>query len=158
MLIGGAIYGYIIGSITTVCSSVDAQRKAYYDRMDLIQAYMNHHGFPAPLRYKVRAYFKRYFNMRSALDEKAILNDLDPELRQEVGAFLLHDVVRQNAIFAKLSAAVLARVVLVLKVGRSRWQWCAHLRIGSLHDSERVRTHPSCSRARRGRSCSRASR
>jgi hypothetical protein len=32
----------------------------------------------------VRAYFKRYFNMRSALDEKAILNDLDPELRQEV--------------------------------------------------------------------------
>ena len=119
MLIGGAIYGYIIGSITTVCSSVDAQRKAYYDRMDLIQAYMNHHGFPAPLRYKVRAYFKRYFNMRSALDEKAILNDLDPELRQEVGAFLLHDVVRQNAIFAKLSAAVLARVVLVLKVQRS---------------------------------------
>lgn len=75
MLIGGAIYGYIIGSITTVvgllacrstrsarrralhrfvverpgpqvprhlyrqvCSSVDAHRKAYYDRMDLIQA------------------------------------------------------------------------------------------------------------------------
>jgi hypothetical protein len=37
----------------------------------------------------------------------------------QVGAFLLHDVVRQNAIFAKLSAAVLARVVLVLKVRRS---------------------------------------
>lgn len=49
-----------------------------------IQAYMDHHGFPASLRSKVRAYFKRYFNMRSALDEKAILNDLDPELRQEV--------------------------------------------------------------------------
>lgn len=37
----------------------------------------------------------------------------------QVGAFLLHDVVRQNAIFAKLSAAVLARIVLVLKVRRS---------------------------------------
>lgn len=115
MLAGSAIYGYIIGSITTVCSSVDAQRKAYYDRMDLIQAYMQHHDFPAPLRFKVRSYFKRYFTMRSALDERAILNDLDPDLQHEVGTFLLQDVVRSNPIFAKLSSAVLTRLVVVLK-------------------------------------------
>ena len=41
--------------------------------------------FPKGLRHRVHRYFKQYFEQRTALDECAILNDLDPALREEVG-------------------------------------------------------------------------
>ena len=83
--------------------------------MDLIQAYMCHHKFPPELRSKIRIYFKRYFTSRSALDESAILNDLNPALQSEVSKYLLHDVVRKNPIFLGLDDGQLTNVVLALK-------------------------------------------
>jgi hypothetical protein len=44
---------------------------------------MKHHNFPPELKTKMRQYFKKLFEVRSALDEQAILNDLDPTLQQE---------------------------------------------------------------------------
>ena len=56
-----------------------------------------------------------FMRLDRIVDERAILNDLDPDLQHEVGTFLLQDVVRSNPIFAKLSSAVLTRLVVVLK-------------------------------------------
>ena len=60
-------------------------------------------------------YFKRYFTERTALDENAILNDLEPALRQEVGTFLIHGAVRKNYLFSELDAPMLSKLFAVFK-------------------------------------------
>ena len=50
-----------------------------------------------------------------ALDENAILNDLEPALREEVGTFLIHDAVRKNYLFRALEAPMLSRLFTVFK-------------------------------------------
>ena len=57
-------------------------------------------------------YFRRYFEQRTALNESAILNDLNPQLRAEVSSFLMHEAVRRNALFAGLRGEVLAQIFL----------------------------------------------
>ena len=66
--------------------------------------------FPKTLRRKVHRHFKKYFDERTALDECAILNDLNPALRQEVGKFLLQDTVRATR--ARISTSCLFVLVL----------------------------------------------
>ena len=53
--------------------------------------------------------------MRSSIDERAIMNDLDPNLQEEVGLFLLSDTVAKNPLFVGVPEAALARLVTVVK-------------------------------------------
>jgi CRP-like cAMP-binding protein len=115
MVIGGTFYGFIIASMSAIVAAVDANTREFTQKMDLISSYMTHHNFPPELKIKMRTYFKKFFEFRSALDEQAILNDLDPQLQQEVGMFLLNDVVRSNRIFATLPKELLTKIVLILR-------------------------------------------
>ena len=115
MVIGGAFYGYIIGNISSIVTATDANSRAYYEKMDLIHTYMTIRRFPRKLRRKVHRHFKKYFEERTALDETAILNDLAPGLRQEVGKFLLRDTVRGHFFYQYLPRGMLSKLVPLLK-------------------------------------------
>ena len=54
MFVGASFYGYMIGSITSLVAESDAHTKAYYDRMNIVTAWCDHHAFPRPLRRRVR--------------------------------------------------------------------------------------------------------
>ena len=56
--------------------------------MDAIASYMNHRQFPFQLRSKVRKHFQKLYDSKSAIDEQAILGELDQHLQQEVGEFM----------------------------------------------------------------------
>merc|ERR1712048_1122497 len=43
MIVGGGFYGYVIGSITSIISGLDANMVAHQQRLDLIQAWIDHH-------------------------------------------------------------------------------------------------------------------
>ena len=115
MVIGGTFYGFIIASMSSIVAAVDANARQHSEKMDMINSYMAHHRFPPELKSKMRVHFKKCFEMRTALDEQAILNDLDPKLQQEVGIFLLNDVVHSNPVFKMLPKAMLTRVMLILR-------------------------------------------
>ena len=115
MVIGGAFYGYLIASIATIVTATNANEQQYYERMDQIHAYMKCKNFPPALKHRVHRYFKRYFTERTALDENAILNDLEPALRQDVATFLIHDAVRKNYLFRELDAPMLSKLFAVFK-------------------------------------------
>jgi len=71
-----------------------------------------------------RRYFKKYFEVRTALDEQAILNDLDPALQQEVtvgGACDLfpRDGRSSGAVRTTLDPALRQEVN-----GNGRWRAC----------------------------------
>merc|ERR1719487_1116590 len=71
MVVGGAFYGYIVGSITSIVANNDLNASAYYDRMDLIHAWLthHHHRLPKQMKRTLRRYFKAYLTERSAVNE-----------------------------------------------------------------------------------------
>jgi hypothetical protein len=115
MIVGATFYGYMIGVITSQVSEGDAHAKAYYEKMKKISAYCDHQEFPRALRRRVRRYFKLYFSDKSALDDKAIMEDLSSELRSAVTEFLIHPYVRNHMMFESLPPPVISKLVHVLE-------------------------------------------
>ena len=83
--------------------------------MGVVNAWLEFNDLPRDLRRKVRAYFKTFLAEKSALDEQAILNDLDPGLRAELGQHLIPDAVRAAQVFSGLPPTVLAKLSSLLR-------------------------------------------
>ena len=94
MLLGGAFYGYVIGETAAIVTKFDANHAERFQKLDAIRAWMDHHHFPRALRRKVRRSYKIYFANHMALDEGAIIRELEPQLQEEIAEVLLPAVVR----------------------------------------------------------------
>jgi len=115
MVLGGAFYGYVVGSITSMVSNNDLNASAYYDRMDLIHAWLNHHKLPIHKKRMVRRYFKAYLTEKSALSEADIWHDLSPELQKEIGEYLVHENVKYNPLFDGMTMGCIVRLQSILR-------------------------------------------
>mmetsp|Transcript_35830 Transcript_35830/g.112431 ORF Transcript_35830/g.112431 Transcript_35830/m.112431 type:complete len:791 (+) Transcript_35830:3253-5625(+) len=115
LVIGGALYGFVIATMASKVASADINAKHYWEKMDALKSYMSRRSFPDELRRKVQRYYKRYYAQRTALDEEAILRDLSVQLRQEVAIFLIDDLVSSIPLFQGLDPSHLAKVLGLLK-------------------------------------------
>jgi len=111
MVIGGSFYGYVIGNICSMVANRDMNHAAYQERMDKLQAWLSHHAFPQALRSRVRRYLRSHLKGKSATSVEEIMADLSPDLREEVGSFLIHPDILNNPLFDSLSAGVLAFIL-----------------------------------------------
>ena len=107
--------------LSTRKSRGDAAAAAWIFRNDdaapglVPRRWLEFNDLPRDLRRKVRSYFKTFLAERSALDEQAILNDLDPGLRAELGQHLIPDAVRASHLFSGLPPTVLAKLSTLLR-------------------------------------------
>lgn len=116
MIVGGAFYGYIVGCVTSIVSDMDLNSRAFYDRMDLIQSWLDcHEDIPKLLRRRARKHFKVTLSLKSAIDDSSVVNELSPELRADIAWFIIHVQVRGNAMFKDISNSALANLVDVLQ-------------------------------------------
>ena len=145
MILGASFYGYIIATVTSLVSSVDANTEKYYEKMHMIHAYMRAQKFPrgewvftssrcptsirtfanscdqsipttTELQQKVHKYFKRFYEENTSLDAKAILNDLDPKLREEVGLCLIEQSLLKSYLFMPLAESSLCKLPVIFKL------------------------------------------
>merc|ERR1719424_1099390 len=112
---GGAFYGYVVGSITSMVANSDLNASAYYDRMDLIHAWLQHHKLPMAKKRFVRRYFKDFLTSKSAVSEADIWHDLSPELQKSVGEYIVHDNVKFNPLFDGLALGTVVRLQSILR-------------------------------------------
>ncbi|GMH51745.1 hypothetical protein TL16_g01078 [Triparma laevis f. inornata] len=115
MILGGGYYGFIVATMASLVSNLDANAKSYYEKMDNVTSYMKKRKFPKVLFRKMRKYYKHYFEQRTALNETEILDDLSSQLRTEVALFLIHDIVYNIDLFHDLTPEMLAKLLTVLK-------------------------------------------
>jgi hypothetical protein len=115
MLVGGGFYGYVIGIMATLVATSDANSRAISEKMDIVNAWLSFNDLPPNLKRKVRIYFKSFLHERSALDEQAILNDLDPGLRAELDHYLTPQVVRDSLLFGDLEPEFLSKLTSMLR-------------------------------------------
>merc|ERR1712048_1276489 len=115
MVVGGSFYGYIVGTITSVVAQNDLNSSTYYDRMDLIQAWLDHHHLPQDLRRELRHHFENYLTEKSAAVEADIFHDLTPQLQPQVGEYILHEDIKHNALFDGIPVGAVVRLQCIVK-------------------------------------------
>ena len=93
MLLGGGYFGYIIATMASLVSKLDASTAAYHNKMDAIVSYMKSRNLPKELQMRIRKYYKHYLEKKTAFDESAMLSELSTFLRQEVAMFLINDTL-----------------------------------------------------------------
>jgi hypothetical protein len=126
MVVGGAFYGYIIGSVTSVISEMDLNTRAYFDRMDLITSWLDGHDeLPKILRRRIRKHFKESLATRTAIDDPAVVWDLSPELRADTAFFIIHEKVRCNPMFYELPNSALPSLVEIIR--KTQMQACERI-------------------------------
>jgi len=97
MVIGGSLYGYVVGSVTSIVTDRDVNAHAYHERMELIQSWLDRHSeIEATVRRRIRKHFKRALSAKSVMDDSTVVNELSPELRADTALFLVHARVRRH--------------------------------------------------------------
>ena len=114
MLFGGVFYGFIVATSSQIFKS-DAHVLKLLEKMEVVGSYMRQRHFPRALRNRIRRYYRRYFEERTAFDEVNILSELSPQLREEVSTFLVSDLVFKSPLFARTDATTLSHITMIMK-------------------------------------------
>ena len=111
MSLGGVCYSFIIASMASIVTTMDANEMLFNEKMDCVSSYMGKHDFPHILFRRVRRYYKHLYQQRTAVDETEILDGLSARLQLEVAKFLIGEVVSRVPVFAKLERDMWPRLL-----------------------------------------------
>lgn len=120
MIVGATVFGYIVGSVASLISSIKASATRYEDRMEEVTKYMQDRHLPKYLWRRVKAYYMHYLSRKSAFDEDTILLELSDALRREVVLHLNKDIIDRIPFFANSDESFVTHIVSLL-----RPQFCA---------------------------------
>lgn len=116
MIVGGSFYGYIIGCMTSVITDMDIDARAFNERMEMLDAWLQwHEQIPVLLKRRIRRHFRKQLRERTSVADATIVKDLSPELRADAASFVIHIEVRRNPVFRDLPNSALGSLVDVLK-------------------------------------------
>lgn len=115
MVIGGAFYGYVVGALTSLVSSSDLNSSAYWDRMDLIEAWLSYHNLPKEMRKSLRSFFESFLQSNAVLNDAEIWHDLSPEMQRAVGSYLIPENVKNNPLFDGMDTGAVVQMQSILR-------------------------------------------
>ena len=99
MFFGVAVYGYVIGNISTLLVNTDEAKARYVSKIEELNAFFNDKSLPFELQERIRDYYNHLWQSSLGQDESRILNDLPPTLRTEVALFLNRDIIQKVPLF-----------------------------------------------------------
>ncbi len=99
MFFGVAVYGYVIGNISTLLASTDLAKTNYVNKIEELNTFFEDKTIPFELQEKIRDYYNHIWQSRLGRDEAIILNDLPESLRTEVTLYLNREIIHKVPMF-----------------------------------------------------------
>ena len=115
MLVGIGFFGYVLGNVTSLFARLDAAHEQHLEQLDRVEAFMRANEVPSPLRSRVREYYRYLWRSRKGWNVSAVLADLPPKLRVEVGLFLNADIIEKVPMLKGAHRRLLEELVLELQ-------------------------------------------
>lgn len=84
MLIGAGIYAYVVGSITSTVSNMEASSRRYQELMDMLNSFMEMNTISDELRVQSRAYMRTRQAQGNLTNWQELLTELSPDLREDM--------------------------------------------------------------------------
>jgi hypothetical protein len=115
MLVGGAIFGFVVGNVTQVIQNFDPVATMYKDRMSIVKAYLKDRNFPKMLFMRLRSYFSYYFEHGSMFDNSNVTYRLSGSLAMQLNFIHYDHVVRDIPFLQRQGAQMAEAMVKALK-------------------------------------------
>jgi hypothetical protein len=90
MLIGVTVFAYIMGTVSELLSTLNAQNKRIQDRQQQLDSFIRTHKIPPQLGLKLREFYDYVLNRQVHSEDLVIVNGLSGSLRQQVRPFHVH--------------------------------------------------------------------
>ncbi|KAF0718990.1 Aste57867_1353 [Aphanomyces stellatus] len=114
MLVGASVFGYIIGSMSSLVDQMQTKSTAAKEKLDRVKDYMKERRLPKPLCSRIRRYFDFYMSQKEIADESAFLEDLSDDLRTQLVLHLNRDVVSKISFFSHQDDACVSYLMGIL--------------------------------------------
>jgi hypothetical protein len=115
MLLGASLFAFIIGSIASLLSSIQAARNSHQGQIDSVSESLRQRNVPADLNSKVRNYYEYIWDRHQGLDTDAMLNGLPEPLKLEIMLHLTRNVLETVPLFKYCSPVLRNALLLCLR-------------------------------------------
>ncbi|MCZ8343937.1 MAG: ion transporter [Leptospira sp.] len=115
MIFGVGIYGYVIGNVASLLSSLDISRNLFQEKLNTINAFLKYKKVPSDLANRVRSYYINLWENKHGIDEEEIWENLPTGIRIDLSLFLHHHLINVVPFFKDAPEELKREIVLELK-------------------------------------------
>jgi voltage-gated potassium channel len=115
MLIGAAIYGFIIGNIANIIANIDVAKSQFRERVETVDTFLKYRNIPGDLQKRIHDYYDYLWESRRGYEESQLLEDLPTSLKTQVAFFLNQDIIEKVPIFKNASREFIRDIILNLQ-------------------------------------------
>ncbi|EQC30613.1 hypothetical protein SDRG_11668 [Saprolegnia diclina VS20] len=112
MLLGASVFGYIIGSMSSLVDQLQTRGVVAKEKTDRVKDYMKERKLPKALCTRIRRYYEFYLAQQD--DGTELLSDLSDDLRTQLVLYLNRDVVSKIPFFARQDDACISYLMGIL--------------------------------------------
>ncbi len=115
MIVGVAMYSYIIGNVAAILAGIQPARTRYKENMDRLSSFMRYRNIPSSLQKRIQEYFSYTWDKTLGYDESRVISELPPTLMTEVQLFLKRDVISKVPYFKGASEELVREIALQMR-------------------------------------------
>ena len=115
MLLGAAIYGFIIGNIANIIANIDVAKSQFRERVENVDTFLKYRNIPSELQKRIHDYYDYLWESRRGYEESKLLQDLPQALKEQVSFFLNQDIIEKVPLFKNASREFIRDIILNLK-------------------------------------------
>ena len=115
MLMGAAIYGFIIGNIANIIANIDVAKTQFLEKVENIDTFLKYRNIPSDLQSRIHDYYDYLWESRRGYEESNLLRDLPTSLKTQVSFFLNQDIIEKVPIFKNATREFIRDIILNLK-------------------------------------------
>jgi len=124
IFLGVGVYGYIIGNVTALLSSLDRAKEKHRERVAEMVSWLRFRGIPKSLQRRVVEHMHLLWDKRLSLDDSQMLTQLPPSLRAELATHLHSQLLIKVPLFQNAPMSFLSELAthlrpLVLQAGEN---------------------------------------
>lgn len=115
MLLGAAIYGFIIGNIANIIANIDVAKSQFRERVETVDTFLKYRNIPGDLQKRIHDYYDYLWESRRGYEESRLLEDLPQSLKTQVSFFLNQDIIEKVPLFKNATREFIRDIILNLK-------------------------------------------
>jgi voltage-gated potassium channel len=115
MLLGAAIYGFIIGNIANIIANIDVAKSQFREKIENIDTFLKYRDIPNHLQKRIHDYYDYLWESRRGYEESKLLSDLPSSLKTQVAFFLNRDIIEKVPLFKNASNEFVRDIILNLQ-------------------------------------------
>jgi voltage-gated potassium channel len=115
MIAGVGFYGFVIGNVASLLSSLDVARSRFLEKTEQIDAFLRHHAIPPSLRDRIHDYYQYLWESKLGAGEDELLTDLVHQLKTDIMLHIRKPLIEKVPVFANAGETFLREVIYLLK-------------------------------------------